>query len=185
MSESDVRITLMSVRSALMRVRWKDMPVRRDESSTDGSPKFECCWLSGGTGAGCAAMGPLAKARHVKHAARETSLHWTEGPGVVSRVQACSGQAGTRLPMQRGRRQFAWHHRRLAEHRLIQRQEQVERCSAVRIVDCPHAAAMRVDDRPADGEAKAEAMLLRRDERLEHRLDRVAGDPGAAVGDAN
>src|SRR5262245_16784692 len=36
-SESDVRITDMSVRSALMRVRWNDMPVRRADSSVDGS----------------------------------------------------------------------------------------------------------------------------------------------------
>ncbi len=35
MSESDVRITDISVRSALMRVRWKLMPVRRDDSSTE------------------------------------------------------------------------------------------------------------------------------------------------------
>src|SRR5579862_5677458 len=34
-SDSAVRITLINVRSALMRVRWNDMPVRRDESSTD------------------------------------------------------------------------------------------------------------------------------------------------------
>src|SRR5262245_6127887 len=36
-SDSDVRITDISVRSALMRVRWKDMPVRRFESSTEMS----------------------------------------------------------------------------------------------------------------------------------------------------
>ena len=35
MSESDVRITDISVRSADMRVRWNDMPVRRAESSID------------------------------------------------------------------------------------------------------------------------------------------------------
>ena len=34
-SDSDVRITDISVRSALIRVRWNDMPVRRDDSSTD------------------------------------------------------------------------------------------------------------------------------------------------------
>ena len=34
-SDSDVRITDISVRSALMRVRWNDMPVRRDDSSTE------------------------------------------------------------------------------------------------------------------------------------------------------
>ena len=34
-SDSDVRITDISVRSALIRVRWNDIPVRRDESSTE------------------------------------------------------------------------------------------------------------------------------------------------------
>ncbi len=34
-SESEVRITDIRVRSALIRVRWNDMPVRRDDSSTD------------------------------------------------------------------------------------------------------------------------------------------------------
>jgi hypothetical protein len=34
-SDSAVRMTDISVRSALIRVRWKDMPVRREESSTD------------------------------------------------------------------------------------------------------------------------------------------------------
>src|SRR4030095_15819676 len=34
-SESDVRITDINVRSALIRVRWKDIPVRRAESSTE------------------------------------------------------------------------------------------------------------------------------------------------------
>ena len=34
-SDSEVRITDISVRSALMRVRWNDMPVRRDDSSTE------------------------------------------------------------------------------------------------------------------------------------------------------
>jgi hypothetical protein len=36
-SEIEVRMTDISVRSVLMRVRWKDMPVRRAESSTAGS----------------------------------------------------------------------------------------------------------------------------------------------------
>src|SRR5262245_37273728 len=35
MSDSEVRITDISVRSALMRVRWNDIPVRRAESSTE------------------------------------------------------------------------------------------------------------------------------------------------------
>ena len=35
MSESEVRITDISVRSADIRVRWNDMPVRRAESSVD------------------------------------------------------------------------------------------------------------------------------------------------------
>ena len=35
MSESEVRITDISVRSADMRVRWNDMPVRRAESSSE------------------------------------------------------------------------------------------------------------------------------------------------------
>src|SRR5262245_19901595 len=34
-SDSDVRITDISVRSALMRVRWNDMPVRRIDSSVE------------------------------------------------------------------------------------------------------------------------------------------------------
>ena len=34
-NDSDVRITDISVRSALMRVRWNDMPVRRIDSSTE------------------------------------------------------------------------------------------------------------------------------------------------------
>jgi hypothetical protein len=34
-SDSDVRITDISVRSALMRVRWNDMPVRREDSSVE------------------------------------------------------------------------------------------------------------------------------------------------------
>ena len=34
-SDSEVRITDISVRSALMRVRWNDMPVRREDSSTE------------------------------------------------------------------------------------------------------------------------------------------------------
>ena len=33
--DSEVRITDISVRSALIRVRWNDMPVRREDSSTD------------------------------------------------------------------------------------------------------------------------------------------------------
>ena len=41
-SDSEVRITDISVRSALMRVRWNDMPVRRDESSTEMSSGFDC-----------------------------------------------------------------------------------------------------------------------------------------------
>src|SRR5215831_6637626 len=39
MREMDVRITDIKVRSALRRVRWKDMPVRRAESSTEGSSR--------------------------------------------------------------------------------------------------------------------------------------------------
>jgi hypothetical protein len=35
MSEREVRITDISVRSALMRVRWKLIPVRREDSSTE------------------------------------------------------------------------------------------------------------------------------------------------------
>ena len=35
MSDSDVRITDISVRSALKRVRWKDIPVRRADISSD------------------------------------------------------------------------------------------------------------------------------------------------------
>src|SRR5215510_15003461 len=38
MSESDVRITDINVRSALIRVRWKDIPVRRAASSVAISP---------------------------------------------------------------------------------------------------------------------------------------------------
>jgi hypothetical protein len=34
-NDSDVRMTDISVRSALMRVRWNDMPARREESSTE------------------------------------------------------------------------------------------------------------------------------------------------------
>ncbi len=34
-NESEVRITDISVRSALMRVRWNDIPVRRDASSVE------------------------------------------------------------------------------------------------------------------------------------------------------
>src|SRR5262245_19842125 len=57
MSESEVRMTDMRVRSALMRVRWKDMPVRREESSTDirSGSDFEVTWyifLPSGGGAG-------------------------------------------------------------------------------------------------------------------------------------
>ena len=37
LSESEVRMTDISVRSALMRVRWNDSPVRRFESSSDTS----------------------------------------------------------------------------------------------------------------------------------------------------
>ena len=40
-SDSDVRITDISVRSALMRVRWNDMPVRRDDSSTEMSSDLD------------------------------------------------------------------------------------------------------------------------------------------------
>jgi hypothetical protein len=36
-SEIEVRITDIKVRSVLLRVRWNDMPVRRAESSTAGS----------------------------------------------------------------------------------------------------------------------------------------------------
>ena len=35
-SDSEVLITDISVRSALMRVRWNDMPVRRADISSDG-----------------------------------------------------------------------------------------------------------------------------------------------------
>jgi len=35
MSDSDVRITDISVRSALIRVRWNDMPVRRAANSVE------------------------------------------------------------------------------------------------------------------------------------------------------
>src|SRR5882672_5307170 len=34
-NDSEVRITDISVRSALIRVRWNDIPVRRDDSSTE------------------------------------------------------------------------------------------------------------------------------------------------------
>jgi hypothetical protein len=37
MSDSDVRITDINVRSALIRVRWKDIPVRRAESSDENT----------------------------------------------------------------------------------------------------------------------------------------------------
>jgi len=40
-SESAVRITDISVRSALMRVRWNDMPVRRAASSVEIRPSRE------------------------------------------------------------------------------------------------------------------------------------------------
>src|SRR5271168_81564 len=40
-SDSEVRITDISVRSALMRVRWNDMPVRRADSSTEISSDFD------------------------------------------------------------------------------------------------------------------------------------------------
>ena len=41
-SDSDVRMTDISVRSALMRVRWNDMPVRRDDSSTEMLSGSDC-----------------------------------------------------------------------------------------------------------------------------------------------
>ena len=34
-NDSDVRMTDISVRSALILVRWNDIPVRRDESSVE------------------------------------------------------------------------------------------------------------------------------------------------------
>src|SRR5262249_47283044 len=40
-SDSDVRITDINVRSALIRVRWKDMPVRRDDSSVEIAASVE------------------------------------------------------------------------------------------------------------------------------------------------
>ena len=48
-SDSDVRMTDINVRSALMRVRWKLIPVRRDDSSTEMSSEGdvrETCGLS-------------------------------------------------------------------------------------------------------------------------------------------
>jgi hypothetical protein len=42
-NDSDVRMTDISVRSALMRVRWSDMPVRREDSSTEMSSDFDRC----------------------------------------------------------------------------------------------------------------------------------------------
>jgi hypothetical protein len=46
-SDNEVRITDISVRSALMRVRWNDIPVRRDPSSTDGSSNGLAAELGG------------------------------------------------------------------------------------------------------------------------------------------
>ena len=51
------------------------------------------------------------------------------------------------------------------------------------IVRGPDLAAVSADDRPADGQAEAEALRLRRDERLEDRGEPVAGDAAAAVRD--
>src|SRR5215471_14029421 len=60
-SESDVRITDISVRSALIRVRWNDMPVRRDESSVliFGSGDFD---VIGSWTTCCMATSPRAAA---------------------------------------------------------------------------------------------------------------------------
>jgi hypothetical protein len=55
MSEIEVRITDMSVRSALIRVRWNDIPVRRIESSVEVSVRGVRCghgFLSRGMGLG-------------------------------------------------------------------------------------------------------------------------------------
>ena len=41
-SENEVRITDISVRSALMRVRWNDIPVRRDASSVEMLAESDC-----------------------------------------------------------------------------------------------------------------------------------------------
>ena len=50
-NDNEVRMTDISVRSALMRVRWNDMPVRRDESSVDMSLPAQV----GGARSDCAA----------------------------------------------------------------------------------------------------------------------------------
>src|SRR5438270_2482295 len=47
-SDSDVRTTLISVRSALSCVRWIDIAVRREESSTAGSSDVRSGLLAGG-----------------------------------------------------------------------------------------------------------------------------------------
>src|SRR5688572_18146228 len=74
-SDSDVRSTDISVRSALMRVRWKLMPVRRDDSSTDLSSAVGNSG-SGGRGAtmpAASSRSPAARKRESTRAALSIS----------------------------------------------------------------------------------------------------------------
>src|SRR5579863_2767854 len=74
-SEREVRITDISVRSALIRVRWNDMPVRRDESSVCASSLrsgFTASSLEPGRSIRCAPGDPVA--RHALEGATQQQI---------------------------------------------------------------------------------------------------------------
>jgi membrane-associated phospholipid phosphatase len=63
------------------------------------------------------------------------------------------------------------------------RQRAMERRAAIRVVLGPDLSAVGGDDRAADREAQAEALVTERHERLEHPLELPVGNAGAAIGD--
>ena len=69
----------------------------------------------------------------------------------------------------------------LAGRRVRNRQEAPERRAAIDVVLGPDRSAMRAHDRAADREPKAQALLAKRHEWLEHPLELALRNPDAAV----
>ena len=55
--------------------------------------------------------------------------------------------------------------------------------STVAGILCPYPSAMRIDDRPADGEPNAQTVGLVPHERIEHPIDQVLRNAGAGIAD--
>ena len=63
----------------------------------------------------------------------------------------------------------------------VDAQREMEGCSEIGIVLAPDNAAIGFDQRPRDGQSEAEALLLRREERIEDLLLQVHRDAVSAI----